>query len=251
MKFFKYIYISVFLLIEIMGTAQSNYPWKVITKEKAKDLITVMRTWTDKHPDYSVNLNYYSYKNYTDLSPFDKSVGYLKRNGENVNSLAIGIKNIQNATYRLAIDTARKIILIGNPRKGGKSVGDIDTSQLMNKVEKFSSFSNADESGLRVEFKKNSNIGSIEIHTGKTGEIKKIVWYYATRVTNIDETDKENNDASLPKVEVIYSNYNLKVSFDYKKEFDEKQFFTVKDKIFVPTQKYKDYKIKDTRIAKH
>jgi hypothetical protein len=251
MKFFKHILFSVFLLIGILGMAQSNPQWKTITKEKAKALIGGMRTWIDKHPDYSVNLNYYSYKNYTDLSPFDKSVGYLKRNGENVHSLAIGIKNIQNATYRLAIDTARKVILVGNPRKGGKSVGDIDTSQLMSKVEKFSSFSGNDESGLKVEFKKNASIGSIEIFTGKSGEIKKIVWYYASRVTNIDETDKENNDASLPKVEVIYSNYNVNVSFDYKKEFDEKQYFTLKDKVFVPTQKYKEYKIKDTRIAKH
>ena len=251
MKYFKNILFSFFLLTEMMGIAQSNYSWKVISKEKAKAFIAVIRTWADKHPDYSVNLNYYSYKNYTDLSPFDKSEGYLKRNGENINSLAIGIKNIQNATYRLAIDTARKVILISNPRKGGKSVGDIDTSQLMNKVEKFSSFSNDNESGLRVDFKKNATIGTIEIFTGKSGEIKKIVWYYATRVTNVDETDKENNDASLPKVEVIYSNYNLKTSFDYRKDFDEKQFFTLKDKIFVPTQKYKEYKIKDTRIAKH
>jgi hypothetical protein len=251
MKVLKYILFFIFLLTETAGIAQSNYPWKVITKEKAKSFIVSMRAWIDKHPDYSVNLNYYSYKNYTDQTPFDKSIGYLKRSGENVNSFAIGIKNIQNETYRLAVDTARKIILVAYPRKGNKSVGDIDTAQLMNKVEKFSSFSTAEESGLRVEFKTKVNIGSIEIFTGKNGEIKKMIWYYASRVTNADETDKASNDVSLPKVEVIYSNYNLNISFDYKKEFDEKQFFTLKDKIFVPTQKYKDYQIKDTRIAKH
>ena len=249
MKFFKYILFFVLLVTSMLGWAQTANKWKFISKEQARLFIIEMRTWVDKHPNYSVDLNYYSYKTYADLSPADKSIGYFKKNGENISSLNVGIKNIQNAVYRVAIDTTQKIILIGNPRKSGKSVADIDTAQLMSKVEKFSSFSTEDESGLKIEFKKNPTIGSIEIYIGKNGEIKRMVWYYSGRVTNIDVNDKDNN--VLPKVEVVYSNYKLNTSFDYKKEFDEKQFFTIKDKVFVPTQKYKDYKVRDTRIAKH
>ena len=247
MRSLKHILLSVLVLTRVFCIAQNPPVWKDITKEQAKQFMREMKIWLDKHPDYSVDVNYYSYKSYTDVTPADKSAGYIKKEGSNMNSLNIGVRNVQNSSYFISMDTTQKIMLIANPKNNTKSFSSIDTSQIMKQVNKFKTSSNTGESALRIEYKNNPSIGSVEIFTDKNGELKKIVWYYSGSIPNLDKKDKEY---SLPKVEVVFSNYKLNVNFD-KREFDEKQFFTLKDKVFVPTQKYRDYKIKDTRYEKH
>ena len=242
------LYILLVFAANTFCFAQNKPEWKDIDKGQAKKIIANFKEWAIKHPTYKVDTHFSSYKDHTTSLPSDESVGYIKKNGDNLNSLSVGIYSIQNANCRLAVDTTHKLILISEPKKALKTVADIDTAQIMRSVKRFLSYTSDNGIALRIEYKPNPNIGAIEVHTTKEGEIKKLVWYYSGKVPGVDDNDK---DYTLPRVEVVFSNYKLNVSFDYKKEFDEKNYFTMVGKAFVPTSKFKNYKIDDTRIRKN
>ena len=77
--------------------------------------------------------------------------------------MAVGILTIQNNKFHVAIDTAQKVILVGNPKKN-TTVADLDSASYFKLVKTYSLYKSASEKTLKLEYVENPTLKSLEIN---------------------------------------------------------------------------------------
>lgn len=221
--------------------------WNDMSKEDMSIVFENMNKWFKNTPSYSLTVTHASYKDYKTTVPAEKSVGYFKKDKKSFHSFLLGIHTIQNEKYKIVVDTAQKIIMLGSPElliSNSYTMEDYAFILKSCKSIKMATYTN--DKLYRIEFSANTVISSYEFLIGQDGLLKQIVWYYNQAVRNEDE---ENSIASKPRLCISFSDYKKNSVFNYKEDFDEKKYVTLKDSKFVLTEKYRKYKINDIRLV--
>ena len=86
--------------------------WTNATKEEVAKEFEVINSWCRNTPAYSMIVTHTSYEDHTTTIPYETMSGYFKKENNNYHSYLLGIHTIQNAKYRVVVDTSNKIILI-------------------------------------------------------------------------------------------------------------------------------------------
>ncbi|MBL0048942.1 MAG: hypothetical protein IPP32_12695 [Bacteroidetes bacterium] len=225
----------------------TDVKWVNISKDEMAQILVRISNWY-KNDAYSISIAHNSYNDFSSLSPFEKSFGYVKKNKTNFHSFLLGVHSIQNENVKLVIDSASKQMTLAFADKQLESVFTAEdyiltlnycTSILQRNLES--------EKIYRLEFDEKNMVGAYEFKLNKQGLLKSIVIYYNHEILKDESTRKEME--VRPRLEIIFSNYKLNPPFDYKEDFDEKKYISYgsKNKLML-NQAYKYYKLSDQRL---
>jgi hypothetical protein len=221
--------------------------WEPVSKLDLVSSYEKAMEWFGTTKNYKIDINYASYKDHYSTVPHDKSQGLYEKDHTNFSSIALGVKTFQNERMKLTIDTLNKIIVISNKVEIKQYPVNIkDISTLLDNVQSLKK--RETKSNLidyRVEFKPNGLYKACELGLNEKGLLRSLKYFYSTEVE-----DEETSSASKPRVEIIFSNYQTDLNFDYESEFSEKQYLRAEGKKYVLNEKYKNYQLKDYRTSK-
>jgi len=233
-----------FLLFVLFSTVQAQKAENVDKATMAK-VFEQMNNWFKNTPSYSMTVTHASYENYTTTVPADKAVGYFKKDKNNYHSFLIGIHTIQNGTYKIVIDTAEKMMIVANPDQlVWNSYTTDDYVLLLKSCAAIKVSSTGHDKKYRLEMKEGP-LAYYEVVIDESGLLKEINSYYAKAIKK-NEDDK-NSPKVKPRVSIVFSGYKKNPIFDYKKEFDESNYFIKKEKRLIATGSFKNFKLNDQR----
>lgn len=242
-------YILLFVIIVLVSHKPINTLWKdAVLKDVAKELKDMQLAYT-KITTYSVNINYLTFDTKNDGEIHDKSKGYFIKSGVNCKSRLLGIFSVQNEKFRVTIDSSNKLIQVTNAfefKDPGFSLNDYIKILNVCKAVKRSNENN--RLGYRFETKNKEGVMAQEIFI-ENGITKEVDVYYANE-NFLRENNSIKKEIVYPRLQVIFSDYNQKITFS-KSEFSLEKIFSInRDKKIKLTPGYKGYKLIDGRIKK-
>jgi len=248
-KEFKYSLFFYFFISLSFAQQPATQQYKYVGRADMAVVFKKINDWFINTPTYTLSVTHASFEDHKTPNPAEKSTGYFKKENSNYHSFLIGVHTIQNKKYKIVVDSSQKIILVSNPDKliwNNYAVADFDSIlQICSTIKVFSS---GQDKLYRLDFNKESTIAYYEFLINTEGMLKEIVWYY-NKEMKIDEDD-ENSKAVKPRVSISFSNYNTSEQLNYNNEFEESNYFTIKDNKFIVSEKYKMYKLFDQRYQK-
>lgn len=191
---------------------------------------------------YEFNIKYISYKDYKTSIPYETSIGFFKKDGNNFYCKILDLYTMQNDNYKIIIDSSDKTISIASPSQVFESVFsvfDIETLFSNYAIVKTANFSG----GLlfRIEPKLAYDIDSYEYLVDKSGWIKELTIFY-----NISLIDRNGDVTNIkPRLQMIFSINDKKVNKD---EYNESRFFIKQGDNLVLTKEYKNFQLMDNRF---
>lgn len=242
-----YIFCFTLFVCSFSRVQSQDVAWKTITKEDMANVFEQLSNWFKNSSAYSFTVTHVSYENYKTIVPYEKSVGYFKRDKNNYHSFLLGIHTIQNKKYKISVDTASKIIMVANT---DSSIWDTykldDYKVLLESCATIKMFNQTTDKRYRLEFREGYPLSSYEFLIASNGVLKEITWYYAKEVQK--DPDDEHSQKVKPRLSITFSDYKKNPVFNYKNEFDESAYFLNKGNKLVVTEKYKKFEISDQRL---
>jgi hypothetical protein len=241
-------YITVLLtLLAITKSYSQGNDWVTVSKENMSKVFEGMNSWFRNTTDYSLTVTHASYKDYKTTVPAEKSVGYFKKDkNNNYHSFLLGIHTIQNAGCKIVVDSMQKIIMVANPDKLiWTNYTNEDYTYILNAAVSIKMMNYTNEKLYRVEFSKSATISSYEFLIGSDNVLKQIVWYYGKEVKSVDD---ESTTGTKPRLVITFSNMKKNAVLNYKDDFDESNYFTKNNSKMILTERYKKYKLIDSRV---
>jgi len=174
-----------------------------------------------------------------------KSLVNLHRN-EVVNLIGICILTIQNEKYRISVDTVNHLMMLQNKTEIGQAVGDAKSfSDLLDRVKAIKKQKGENGSvSYKIDFNQNDLYSAYEFKINEKGYLVFMKYYYSKELKD----EKEDKTVTgKPRLEVVFSNYQTNVKFNYDKDFSEKQFIKEEGKKIIPIGSYSKYEFKDYR----
>ena len=245
----KKLYIICFILFvfSFLRVQSQDVAWKTITKEEMANVFEQLSNWFKSPSVYSFTVTHASYENYKTIVPYEKSVGYFKRDKINYHSFLLGIHTIQNKKYKISVDTASKIIMVANVDSSSWDTYKLDDYKvLLESCVAIKVFNEKTDKHYRLEFREGYPLSSYEFLIAANGVLKEITWYYAKEVQK--DPDDEHSAKVKPRLNITFSDYKKNQVFNYKNEFDESVYFFNKGNKLVVTEKYKKFEISDQRL---
>jgi hypothetical protein len=191
----------------------------------------------------SMQMTYTSFKSPTSTEVADKSVGFFKKDKSNYHSYFMGIRTIQNNKYKFTINEFSKMIMVWNKDTTAYSIVDLDEKKLDSSLIISIKIAHlTEETRIRIDYKKNIEIQTIEYSISKFGYIKEIILNYCRNFVN----DQGENELTYPRLNISFSDINAKYIAN-RDEFDESKYFFEKDSILQLKPLYQTYKLRDYR----
>lgn len=235
--------LTILILIAV-GSTLFAQQWLPVSKTEATSILAKMNDWYKHHPDYSVKVNHSSYLGYEGTVPHEENDGFLVVHGADYYSSMLGIETIQNAAYKIVIDTSEREILISNPDTSSRYFKNISDSSSLRGVSACYLMKEKGLISLRLDYKPGYKMERHVITLDEEYKIMEMVFYFRP------DFDEENVDESKrPKAVIRYSDYQTKNFTDFKKEFDTENYFVTGDSDkLIPASGYRDFELVDTRI---
>lgn len=227
--------------------AQQPNTWVIVSKDEMAKTFEKMSNSIKYVQTYSMVVTHASYENYKTNVPFERYVGYFKKDKNNYHSFLLGIHTIQNSKYRISVDSTAKIMMVANNDNNSiwDNYGLQDYKDILSICSTIKMINVGTDKLYRLEFKEPNPLTAHEFVMSAEGILKKITWYYAKEVQK-DPEDK-NSAKGKPRLEITFSEYKKNSSIP-KNEFDENIYFTRNDKRLVLTDRYKQYELSDQRL---
>jgi len=233
------------LILLVANSSLFAQQWKPVSKAEALNILSKMKLWYKEHPDYSVKVNHTSYIGYSNTTPHEQSEGYLTVRGKFYHSNMLGIETIQNAKYKITIDTSDKNIIISNPDDWNSEVSDLVDSNALRLVTSYYLMKHDNLISIRLDYKPGSKLERHEITLNSDYRVSEIAFYFSRGT--YDETSQESENEK-PKVVVKYSDYKLK-DLSSKDDFDSENYIVLSDSNKLkPALSYSDFQLFDSRI---
>lgn len=245
MKGFRIIHIittlilTSFVAIDVRGQQQ----WSDVNKDVLSKTLADVNNHFARMLNYKVSITDESFTSYTATEYHEKYSGYFKRNGESFHSNLGGINTLQNKDYRVAIDSAKRMVMISDPVDYlDKVLPTGNYTELLKSCTKTLAYHSGNVDAYRLEFAAGSPIAAYEI-TLKDSLPQKIVIYYSRSVKAAHEKDIDK-----PKLEVYYSNWVTGITLS-KEEFSAEKYISKQGNNYVLTPPYSvKYKLLDERV---
>ena len=237
--------INLIILILIRtGSGLFAQQWLPVSKSEAISIVAKMDGWYKSHPDYTVKVNHNSYLGYQGTVPHEQDNGFLVVRGSSYHSNMLGVETIQNADYKIVIDTSDREILISNPDHWFNYFQNIPDSFSLRGVSACYLMKKKNFISLRLDYKPGYKMERHVITLDDEYKIQEIAFYFRP------DFDEENADEShRPKVVIEYSDYQIKNSTDFKNEFKTENYFSSGDtNKLIPAPGYDDFELIDTRV---
>jgi len=238
----------LYIIFFLTGFNLPDDNWITIDMQEYDKIITKAESFF-KNNSYAMTYKMQSFKSHAENVPHDTQTGKTIISGKNYYSNFLGIKTVQNKSYKLLIDSIEKSILITNP---------IDQSEYKPLIENYKIFKTNFSSikklntitGSKIEmlFKEKLKIKKIILELDKDGLITKTVSFLNISVS--DNPMNKNAVKSKPRIETSFFNYKKNEKYDYKTYFDESKYISIKNGKVTPTEKFKNFRINDTRIKR-
>lgn len=250
----KIIHSLIALLLCNAAVAGTPGAWEPVAKTELMSAYKKAADWFVKTSNYQLSVHYASFTDYTTRVAYDQSEGSYIRYGANVNNHAFGMTTIQNATFRFMVDSANQVIVLNNASPVSQSpVDDKSFSDLLDHVQSMKKLAIAGGSTLyRIEFRPNDLYTASEFVINEKGQLGKLCYYYSKAMS---EEDDQGDDAAnrpvtktKPRMEVMFSGYREPGHVD-QQIFSEKKYFRIEKNRIIPSERYKNYTIRDYRLS--
>lgn len=247
----KYLFIPV-IFISLALVSFTVKPKVVLvdasSKEELKKAYEKAIEWFSSFPNCKVDIKYSSFTDHTSTKAYDQSVGFYKRDKNNVHVSSMGVTTIQNEKICLVVDTVNQIIVLKNKTELNTAPVDSKSlSELLDNVKSLKKQNAGDETLYQMEFKPNELYSSFEFRINTKGQFASITYYYSKEVKE-DEDDKKSM-IGKPRMEIAFSGYESNVKFNYENEFSEKRFVKETSGKITLNDHYKKYELKDYRFT--
>jgi hypothetical protein len=189
-------------------------------------------------PKYSMEIKY---KLYLDkiLDSETKSVYY--KNKSSFYYKMEGVEVLQNDLYLVTVDNNEKQIVVKKKLVDEKSKKDIFKINFDDYLKKYDSIKTS-ISGNKISYHldiKKDYVRKIDLTFNSASYFVERLFIVYSQPYQVNPNTKK-----IPALEITFSKINLKPTFN-PLQFSEKQFFTTKNKKFIPIGMYKDYEVYD------
>jgi hypothetical protein len=246
----KKIFFISFIILDFSNLAFSlkSAGWDTSSKEELKTVYEKATAWFSSTSNCSVNIAYSSFSDHVTQKAYDHSEGFYRRDNQFVHVSSMGITTIQNKKIGLVVDSINQYLVLRNKAEIVSSPVDNNSlTELLNNVKAIKKQSIANgETAYRIEFRPNAIYEAFEFRINAKGLFTMITYYYDKEVQ-----EDEDDPASLkgrPRMEIVFSGYQLNVKFDYDKEFSEKKYLEEKTGKIILNKEYRNFEVKDYRF---
>ena len=230
------------------SSAQAQTPiWEDVPKEGMAKVFEQMSDWFKNTTNYTVTVTHASYETHTTTQSFEKSVGYFKKEKDNYHSFLLDIHSIQNARYKIVLDTANKMMMVSNIDKSIWNAYTLEDYKYILKTCKGCKIMriNADKK-YQIEYNEGHPLERYEFIVASDGSLKEVIMYYSKKVPK--DADNPNSEKVKPRLAIVFSAFKKLQPNTNDTEFDETQYFIKKGKKLIPTGKYKNFTLSDQRL---
>ncbi|CAN5526245.1 hypothetical protein BH10BAC1_BH10BAC1_13370 [soil metagenome] len=241
--------ITYFCSLLFALTVQAQAPeWVTVSKDNMAIVFEQMSNWYKNNTNYSVVVTHTSYQTHTTTVPYEKSVGFFKKEKNNYHSFLLGIHTIQNTNCKIILDTANNAMMVANVDNSiwtAYTLEDYKYTLKMCKEIKVVTI-NTDKK-YRLEYSEGYPLERYEFIVAADGSLKEVIWYYSKKIPK--DIDDENSEKVKPRLSITLSAYKKLQSGSNKNEFDETKYFVKKGNKLFPSEKYKNFTLSDQRIV--
>lgn len=220
--------------------------WESVSKDNMAKVFEQMSNWYKNNATYSVVVTHASYQTHTTAVPYEKSVGFFKKEKNNYHSFLLGIHTIQNANCKIVLDTANKAMMVANVDNSIWAAYTLEDYKHTLKMCKEIKVMTIDKNKMyRLEYAEGYPLERYEFLVSGDGSLKEIVWYYSKKIPK--DIDDENSEKVKPRLSITISTYKQTQNTS-KSEFDETKYFVKKGNKLFPAEKYKNFTLSDQRL---
>lgn len=240
---------SLFGLISLVVILQAQSPsWESVSKEQMAKVFEQINSWFKTTSNYSVTVTHASYENYTTKVPFEKSIGYFKKENECYHSFLLGIHTIQNANSKIVIDTSNQSMMVVNIDNSiWASYTMDDYKYTLKACKSIEVMKINDDRKYKLEYADGYPLERYEFLIATDGTLKEVVWYYSKKVPK--NVDDENSEKVKPRLSITFSGYKKNAVGSVKQECAESKYIIKKGNKMFPSDKYKNYSLSDQRLT--
>jgi hypothetical protein len=243
---FKYCTCLIAFLFCVYTISAQSEKWQYVGRTDMAKIFEQMNNWFKNTPTYSLTIAHASFEDHQTIVPFERSVGYFKKDKNNYHSYLLGIHTIQNSTFKIVIDTAEKIMMAATPDQlVWNSYTLDDYTYLLKNCLTIKVTDIGTDKKYKMEFEEGSNISRYEFLFSSEGLLKEVVSYYNEKMKKGDD---ENSPEVSPRISITFSEYKKNPVLNYREEFDESKYFTQKNNKLIAADPYKDFKFSDQRV---
>ncbi|HTA61360.1 MAG TPA: hypothetical protein VK835_02845 [Bacteroidia bacterium] len=218
----------------------------ILSKEDAAALLQQVNHKYSSSTSYSFAITHATYAGYDAVNPYEKKAGYFKKFPAGFHSNIAGVHSIQNKNCLLTIDSAQKIIIVSNPKKGADS-WELQTKEYLKSLGKCNAIKieQGDKTKtLRLEFDKRNPVSAYELCINKNNEFQSTLIFYAREIV----AKKLSGKKVKPKLSMVFDHYAWKVVPE-KDELSETRFITINSSNTLTLKEaYKNFTLLDHRI---
>lgn len=244
----KYHIIPILIIFLFSGFIIQENKWEEISISDMTNNIKKIEDFYKNTSSYSLKITHKTFKSHTETKVEDFSNGFFIKDAKNnYHSYSLGIHTIQNAKYKLTIDSTNKSILVSDPDKAfTKEVKVSELKDFLKICTAIKKYNGEKNDYYKFEFGKTGTYKAYEIIVNENWQITKIKIYFNTEV--LSDPSNEKSAKTKPRGEILFTDYKTGIIPDYKKYFDESQYITVKNNEFNPTEKFKGFTVYDLRV---
>lgn len=216
-----------------------------------QDILKINETYSSIK-DLSMDITYTVFPSSKSKVALETHTGCFKQHGDMKYSRLKEVEAVHNNNYSLVIDNEDKLIVVANPAKSNMSeITMIDLDKSLSQCASIDFLGTIGSlSGYKLMFKQNvvSEYDAVELYFNKKSFfVEKLVIYYRQKV-KLNEEDP-NAVKDKPRLEIVFSNTNLKTIADITL-FSEERFIEKKKGKYYPTSAYNSYQLIDQKFAK-
>jgi hypothetical protein len=236
--------VLICLLFASMVEAQTSRVYKLLDREEAGKMFQKINKWYTTTPSYSFDIIHATYAGYQSQVPYERKKGYFKKYSTGFHSYIADIETIQNKSYKLTIDSTKKIMLVSNPVKSAGNSNTFDINEYQEALKKCTSIKIAEGKTkiIRMEFDAQYTVAAYEIYLNEDELFQSILVFYNR------EVKLKTGQMVKPKMGIVFENYTTKISPEKDELNDNKFFLANNTQVLELNKTYKNYTLLDQRI---
>ena len=189
-------------LVVFSAVAGGAVKWSEIDRNAMSTDMMALGKLFQQMRHYKVDIMQSSYEDYTSEVYHERTKGYFERSNEDYHDYTLGIHTIQSNGCRTVIDSAKRILIIGDPTSTIDSMMPESNYKVMLKLcTSIKKAQNGNFTYYRMEFKEGYVLSAYEF-TMEDKLPSKIVMYYSKKV-------KKGGALTKPRMEIIFSNWKM------------------------------------------
>ena len=225
--------------------------WEPASKQEIISAYQKSCEWFSNTSSYFFRLKYTSFKDAISNIPLESSEGYYKRVANNCITEAMGIKTIQNQSFRITVDTSDKLITImdpGNLSPAITSLAEMET--LLGNTKSLKKARHGKKILFRIEFYKNEQFEAYEFLVNEKGILESLTYYYSEQTEKVYSEKYSGKPAEIkskPRLEIRFFGHEIPAR-SVESEFTERTIIRNDKGKLSLVAAYRNYRILDYRL---